>query len=119
MVLLVLPVAGRGGCSVDWALHGGIASTVCCLCSGDNVVHCTGKTPAGIVPQRCPPWSPVLASPGVTSDCRGTAEKRQRSSRELTVVFAIADTVLKLPFLSYYGLVRHTGIVVLIVAALQ
>ena len=46
-------------------------------------------------------------------DYRGTAEKRQRSYRELTVVLAIAGTVPKLPFLSYYGLVSYTGNVAL------
>ena len=35
------------------------------------------------------------------------------------MVLATADTVLKLYFLSYYGPVSYTGIVVLIVAAPQ
>ena len=39
--------------------------------------------------------------------------------RELTVVIAIADTVLKLRFLSYYGLVSYTGNVALKTASPQ
>ena len=60
-----------------------------------------------------------MAFLGVTMDCRGTAQGKQRPYLVLIGVLAIAGTVLKLSFLSYYGLVRHTGTVVLIIAAPQ
>jgi len=59
----------------------------------------------------------LLAFLVVAMDWRRPDQGKQCSYLELTVVFAIAGTVQKLPFLSYYGLVRYTGTVMLIVAA--
>ena len=52
-------------------------------------------------------------------DYREAAQGEKCSYRELTGVLAIAGTVLKPHFLSYYGPVGYTDTVVLIVAAPQ
>ena len=86
------------------------------MCLGDSVVHCTGKTLARSVRQRSTPWSRVSVFLVVAM---GWRRPEQCSHLVLTVVLAIAGTVLKLPVLSYYGPVVYTGDGTLMVAALQ